>query len=463
MKGNSMAKILKGGTVVSASGRSKLDVKIDGEKIVEVGMNLCCEGHEVEDVTGCYILPGFIDAHTHLELNNGVGAPSTSDNFYTGSKAAVAKGTTTVLDMATPDKGGSLKDCFDNWRSMADGISSCDYNFHMSIIDWNKDITAEIKDMFAAGVTSFKMYMAYENLRAKDSEIFEAIEEIKKYGGMLGVHCENGDLVNEAIEQHRRANLLSAKYFPRTRPALVEAEAVERYLSIAELINYPVNIVHLSAKRSLESVRRARARGQKVYVETCPHYLVLDESVYDLPDFEGGKYICCPPVRSLEDQEALWEGVIDGSINTISTDHCSFNFDTQKILGKDDFSKTPSGLPGVEDRPVLIYTAGVSSGRISLERMVGLLSEDVAKQFCLYPEKGIIQSGSDADIVIWDPEVKGVISAKTQLQNVDYNPYEGFETVGAARSVYLRGKKVAEDGQVILEKQGKYAFRKGNK
>ena len=457
-----MAVVLKGGTVVSASGREVLDVKIEGEKIVEIGANLDCSGCQVEDVTGYFVLPGFIDAHTHLELNNGEGTEGTADNFYTGSKAAVAKGTTTVIDMATPDRGGTLKDCFNSWRNMADGVSSCDYNFHMSIIDWNKDIASEIKEMIEAGVTSFKMYMAYENLRVKDGEIYEAIDEIKKHGGMLGVHCENGDLVNEAIEHHRKQGLLSTKYFPKTRPVLVEAEAVERYLTIAELIDYPVNIVHLSAKRSLESVRRARARGQKVFVETCPHYLVLEESVYSKPDFEGGKYICSPPVRSLEDQEALWEGVMDGSINTISTDHCSFNFETQKKLGKDDFSKAPSGLPGVEDRPILIYTAGVASGKITLERMVGLLSEDVAKQFCLYPQKGIIREGSEADIVVWDPNVSGVIKAKTQLQNVDYNPYEGFETVGMAKSVYLRGQKVAEGGKVILEKQGKYAFRYGN-
>jgi dihydropyrimidinase len=455
-----MAIVLKGGTVVSASGRKQLDIRIDGEKIVEVGENLNCDGCEVEDVSGYFLLPGFIDAHTHLELNNGAGSLGTADNFYTGSKAAVAKGTTTVVDMATPNRDGTLKECFDSWTKMAEGNSSCDYNYHMAIIQWTPKIKEEIKEIIAAGTTSFKMYMAYENLRTPDSAIFEVIEELKKHGGMLGVHCENGDLVEEAINRHKEAGLLTPHYFPKTRPVSVEAEAVERYLTIAEMADYPVNIVHLSAKRSLESVRRARKRGQTVYVETCPHYLVLDESVYDLPGFEGGKYICSPPVRTLEDQEALWEGIINGEINTVSTDHCSFNFHTQKILGKDDFSLAPSGLPGVEDRPILLHTAGVASGKITLERMVGLLAEDVAKQFKFYPQKGVLQVGSDADIVIWDPEATGVITAKTQLQNVDYNPYEGFETVGAAKGVYLRGKKVAEDGRVILEKTGKFAFRK---
>jgi dihydropyrimidinase len=455
-----MAKILVGGTLVSATGRVTADIRLDGEKIVEIGTDLTTDGCQVEDVTGYYLLPGFIDAHTHLELNNGEGAVNSADTFYTGSKGAIAKGTTTVIDMATPNKGGTLRECFDSWTAMAEGISSCDYNYHMSIIEWTSDIKEEIKEIIALGTTSFKMYMAYENLRTSDGAIFEVIEELKKHGGMLGVHCENGDLVAEAIIRHQEAGLLTPHYFPKTRPASVEAEAVERYLTIAEMADYPVNIVHLSAKRSLESVRRARKRGQKVYVETCPHYLILDEKVYDLPGNEGLKYICSPPIRTLEDQEALWEGIIDGSINTVSTDHCSFNFKTQKMLGRDDFSKTPSGLPGVEDRPVLLHTAGVASGKITLERMVALLSEDVAKQFKFYPQKGVLQVGSDADIVIWDPMAKGVIKAEGQLQNVDYNPYEGFEAVGAAKAVYLRGKKVAEDGKVILERTGKFVFRK---
>ena len=454
-----MTKVLKGGTLVSATGRKKADIRIEGEKIVEIGTNLSTDDCQVEEVTGYFLLPGFIDAHTHLELNNGKDSVNSADTFYTGSKAAVAKGTTTVIDMATPNKDGTLKECFDNWTAMAALNSSCDYNYHMSIIQWTPAIKSEIKEIIALGTTSFKMYMAYENLRTPDSAIFEVIEELKKYGGMLGVHCENGDLVEEAIARHKEAGKLSPHYFPKTRPVSVEAEAVERYLTIAEMADYPVNIVHLSAKRSLESVRRARSRGQKVYVETCPHYLILDESVYDLPDFEGGKYICSPPIRSRDDQEALWQAVINGEINTISTDHCSFNFQTQKMLGKDDFSKAPSGLPGVEDRPKLIHTAGVASGKITLERMVGLLSEDVAKQFKFYPQKGVLQVGSDADIVVWDDKVKGKITAKNQLQNVDYNPYEGFETIGAAKAVYLRGKKVAEDGKVILERTGKFAFR----
>ncbi|MBO0439546.1 dihydropyrimidinase [Candidatus Enterococcus ikei] len=454
-----MSILLKGGVVVSVHGRRQVDVRINGEKIVEVGTNLKAKDSVEEDVSGCFLLPGFIDAHTHLELNNGKGSMGTADNFYTGSKAAVAKGTTAVIDMATPSKGSSLKECLATWNHLASGNSSCDYTYHMSIIEWNPSIKKEIREMLEAGITSFKMYMAYDNLRTTDGEIFEAMREIQKYQGMLGIHCENGDMVNEMIAKFVAEGKLSPHYHPLTRPDSVEAEAVERYLMIADLADLPVNIVHLSTKRSLEAVKRARAHNQKVYVETCPQYLVLDDHLYDEPDFEGAKYVCSPPLRSISDQNALWEGVINGQVNTISTDHCSFDFDGQKTIGKDDFSKIPNGMPGVETRPELIYTYGVTTGKISLERMVGLLSEDIAKQFALYPQKGVIQVGSDADIVVWDPQTVGVISATTQLQNVDYTPYDGMQTKGSAKSVYLRGQKVAEQGQVIVENQGKFIFR----
>jgi dihydropyrimidinase len=459
-----MATLLKNGVVVSAKGRRQLDVRIENEKIIEMGTDLPINGAYVEDVTGCFLLPGFIDAHTHLELNNGKGAMNSADNFTTGSQAAIAKGTTVVIDMATPNKGSSLKECLATWNKLAQGNSSCDYTYHMSIIEWKDTTAIEIGEMIAAGITSFKMYMAYDNLRTTDAELFKAMTTIRKYQGMLGVHCENGDMVNEMIAKLVAEGKVSPHYHPLSRPDAVEAEAIERYLMIADLADLPVNIVHLSTQRSLEAVKRARARGQKVYVETCPQYLVLDDHWYDSPNFEGAKYVCSPPLRSLQDQAALWDGVITGQINTISTDHCSFNFEGQKTVGKDDFSKIPNGMPGVETRPELIYTYGVASGKISLERMVALLSEDIAKQFHLYPQKGMIQPNSDADIVVWDPNTTGVISAKTQLQNVDYTPYDGMKTQGSARAVYLRGHKVAENGKVIAAQNGKFVFRKtGNK
>lgn len=452
-----MSTIIKGGTVVSGQGKRQLDIRIEGEKITELGVHLDTGGSKVIDAEGCYVFPGFIDAHTHLELNNGV--TDTSDNFTTGSIAAAAKGTTTVIDMATPERGGTLADCLKTWHEMADGKSSCDYNFHMSLIEWNSALQQEIPQMIKAGVTSFKMYMAYANLRTSDAELYEAMKSIKQVNGMLGVHCENGDIADCLQRDFLKAGKTEPKYHPLSRPSEVEAEAVNRYLMIAKEVGLAVNIVHLSAQESLEVVRKARADGQKVYVETCPQYLLLTDERYDLPDFEGAKYVCAPPLRKAADKAALWEGLTDGSVNTISTDHCDFNFETQKILGKDDFTKIPGGLPGVENRPELVYTAGVAGERITVERFVQLLSEDIAKQFDLFPQKGVIQVGSDADIVIWNPDEKGVISAETQLQNVDYSAYEGFETVGKAKMVFLRGEKVAEDGQLISGQKGKYVFR----
>lgn len=453
--------LIKGGTVVSTNGRRQLDVRVKDEKIVEMGHDLAAHEDEIVDATNCYVFPGFIDAHTHLELENDLAA--TSDNFTTGSAAAVAKGTTTVIDMATPDKGKDLNDCLAVWNKMAAGKSSCDYNYHMSIIEWNKDIKAQVAEMVAKGVTSFKMYMAYDAMRATDAMLYEAMKEIKKVGGMLGVHCENGDLVNQLQKDYVAAGKMEAASHPLTRPNEVEAEAVNRYLMIADQVGLAVNVVHLSTKESLEVVKRARAKGQKVYVETCPHYLLLEDSLYSLPNFEGAKYVCSPPLRKPADEQALWQGVIDGNVNTISTDHCDFNFANQKTVGKDNFTRIPGGMPGVETRPELIYSAGVASGKISLERFVGLLSENIARQFNMYPQKGALQVGSDADIVIWDPAKKGVISAKTQVTNCDYTPFEGFATKGSARSVYLRGSKVAENGKVVKAKTGKFVFRKINK
>ncbi|MGM0240012.1 dihydropyrimidinase [Enterococcus sp. AZ103] len=454
-----MSIVIKGGTVVSSHGRRQLDIRINGEKITELGNGLSiADGEEVVDATGCFIFPGFIDGHTHLELNNGM--TDTSDDFTTGSIAAVAKGTTTVIDMATPEHGGTLDECLVTWNKMAEGKSSADFNYHMSVIEWNENIAKEIPKMVKKGVTTFKMYMAYDNLRTNDAELYEAMKIIKSVGGMLGVHCENGDVINQLQAEYLKAGKTGPENHPLTRPNQLEAEAVNRYLTIAKQANLAVNIVHLSTKEALEVVKRARAEGQEVYVETCPQYLLLDDEAYGLPNFEGAKYVCSPPLRKKADQEALWQGIIDGEVNTISTDHCDFNFKDQKIIGKDDFTKIPGGMPGVESRPELVYTAGVAAGKITPERFVELLSENIAKQFDLYPQKGIIQVDSDADIVIWDPEATGVISAKTQLQHCDYTPFEGFQTKGKARSVYLRGNKVAENGEIISTKQGKFIFRK---
>ena len=449
-----MSILFKGGQIVSATTMHPADLRIEGEKIVEIGEHLPENDSNVVDVSGCLLFPGFIDAHTHLDMATAV--THTADNFSTGSTAAIAGGTTCVIDFATQERDETLQQGLENWHALADGKSACDYAFHMSITNWNEHTASEIPAMFKQGISSFKLYMAYDNLRIRDAEIFEIMETIRDHHGMLGCHCENGDLVDELIAKERRQGHLSPAAHPHSRPDSVETEAVERYLTMAKLADLPVNIVHLSCLRSLEAVRRRRGEGQKIFVETCPHYLLLDDSYYELPDFESAKYVCSPPLRGAGNPPMLWDAITAGEINTISTDHCSFNFEGQKTMGRDDFSKIPNGLPGVEHRPILIYTYGVCEGRITYSEMAGLLSENIARQFGMYPQKGTLSVGSDADIVVWDPIPRGTIRAADQHHHVDYTPYEGFQTQGTARQVYLRGQLAAEGGHVFDSKRGHF-------
>ncbi|MDD2213367.1 MAG: dihydropyrimidinase [Oscillospiraceae bacterium] len=455
-----MSVLLKNGRIITASQSFTADLLLENEKIAALGQGLPYKADEILDVSGKWIFPGFIDAHTHLDMETAV--TRTADDFASGTQAAILGGTTTIIDFATQDRGHTLKEALSAWQKKAEHKSACDYAFHMAITDWNPQTKAEMTDMQKQGVSSYKLYMAYDNLRLPDDVIFEIMLEIKRQHAMLGVHCENGDLVNGLIRRQLQQGHTAPLYHPLSRPAEVEAEAVERYLTLAGLAELPVNIVHLSTALSLEKVRTARSKGQTVFVETCPQYLLLDAGLYAgtaADPFSGARYVCSPPLRSLNDQKALWQGLIAGEIDTVSTDHCSFNYYGQKDLGRDDFSKIPNGLPGIEHRPSLMYTAGVAAGRISPERLTALLSENIARQFGLYPQKGVIQPGSDADLVIWQPEGEGVIRAATQHQRVDYTPYEGFKTQGCVSDVYLRGQAVVRQGQLQERKAGQYVRR----
>lgn len=452
-----MSVLLKGGTLVSGGRSEKADLRMGGGVILETGRDLPEQDSSEEDVSGCLLFPGFIDAHTHFDMDTGTA--HTADDFPSGTAAAVAGGTTAVLDFATQEKGETLSEALRNWHRKADGKAFCDYGFHMAITDWNPAVSREMDDMKKAGVTSFKLYMAYDALRASDAEIYEVMQRVRALHGMLGVHCENGDLVNERTRELLAAGNTAPRYHPVSRPEPVEAEAVERCLTIAGLAGLPVNIVHLSTAAGLGAVRRFRRAGGGAFVETCPQYLLLNGDRYDQPDFLGAKYVCSPPLRPERCSRALWEAVENGEVDTISTDHCSFNFKGQKELGRGDFSKIPNGLPGVEHRPALLFTFGVQKGRITPERMAGLLSENAAKQFGLYPKKGALLPGSDADVVVWDPRARGCITAEHQNQNVDYTPYEGFELYGLPRAVYLRGEKAAENGRVLPAPRGRYVPR----
>ena len=432
-----MKTLLKGGTVVSAAGSRIADVLVDGEKIAAVGEGLAADGANVVDVRGKLLFPGFIDAHTHFDLD--VCNTTTADNFDTGTRSAIHGGTTMVIDFACPNKGETLGYGLDLWHKKADGRSSCDYSFHMTIDDWNEGIKNEIPAMFAAGIPSFKMYMTYPAMMIGDQDLFSALLELKKYGGIAGVHCENAGVIDALIAQHKAEGKTAPSSHPECRPNPLEAEAVAHLLRIAEVADVPIVIVHLSTKEALLEVMHARERGQKVYVETCPHYLLLDDSVYDQEDYSASaRYICAPPMRKKEDQAVLWKALANGSIQTVSTDHCSFTL-KQKDAGRGDFTKIPGGLPGVETRGELLYTAGVAEGRITKEQMCALLSENPARLYGAYPRKGVLAPGSDADIVVYDPEADTVITAQTQLSAAGYTPYEGFKTRGSIAQVYLRG------------------------
>ena len=448
--------LLKGGTVVNAAGSARADVLIDGEKIAKVATSIDCADAKVVDVSGKLLFPGFIDAHTHFDLD--VCNTTTADDFYSGGRSALRGGTTMVIDFACPNKGESLQYGLDLWHKKAEGKTACDYGFHMTIDDWNAGIVEELPKMFEEGISSFKMYMTYPAMMIGDEDMFKALQKMKELGGIAGVHCENAGVIDALIAEKKAAGELSPASHPLCRPSLLEAEAVGRLLKMAAVADVPVVIVHLSSEDGLKEVLAARGRGQKVYVETCPHYLIMDDSLYSKPDFEGAKYVCAPPLRKKQDNEALWNGIAQGEIQTVSTDHCSFTL-KQKDAGREDFTKIPGGMPGVETRGVLLYTYGVAAGKISAEKMAEVLSEAPAKLYGAYPRKGHIAEGADADIVVYDPSVDGLITAADQVANVDYAPYEGTKTAGHIAQVWLRGKLSVEEGKLLGEPEGKYIPR----
>ena len=453
-----MRTLFKGGTVVSGTGTKRADLLIENEKIVESGRNLKADADKVVDVTGCFLFPGFIDAHTHFDLD--VCNTTTADDFYTGSRAALRGGTTTVIDFACPNKGESLHYGLDLWHKKADGRTFCDYGFHMTIDDWNESIRAELPDMFAKGISSFKMYMTYPAMMVGDRDMYWALKELKSLGGLCGVHCENAGVIDGMIAERKNSGQFSPACHPLTRPPYLEAEAVSRLLRIAQAAEAPVVIVHLTNQEALKEVQHARDRGQKVYVETCPQYLLLDDSVYFNEDYsQAARYVCAPPIRDKSQQALLWKALRRGDIQTISTDHCSFTLE-QKDAGREDFTKIPGGLPGVETRGELIYSYGVAAKRISAQRMCLALSENPARMYGLFPRKGHLRPGADADIVVYDPGASHVIRADNCVANVDYNPYEGFVTAGGIRQVWLRGNLAVENGKVLDETpQGRYMAR----
>lgn len=450
--------IIQHGTLVLPDGLMQGDIAFENGVITRIAPAIeAGAGDAVCEAAGCLVFPGFIDAHTHLDMDSGTTV--TADDFASGSRAAACGGTTTLVDFATQERGGTLRDALDAWHRKAEGKCACNYAFHMAVTDWNEQTRAELPQMFEQGVTSFKAYYAYDNLRLDDAQMYDLLSALRPFGGVLGVHCENGTLVNRLQREQLEKGVTGPAGHPASRPPVVEAEAIRRLCAVAKLADSPVHIVHLSSAEGLEEVRRARAAGQKVWAETCPQYLLLDESRYHLEGFEGAKYVMSPPLRSPADREALRAAVLDGEIDTISTDHCSYRFSDQKALGRDDFTKIPNGAPGIEHRPALIYTSFVASGLMTAAQMSRLLSENPAKLFGMWPRKGQLAQGADADMTVWDPRARWVIRAEAQHQNVDYTPYEGFEAAGRARAVYVGGQLAAKDGEPSGASAGRYVKR----
>lgn len=450
-----MRYLIKNGNVVDSEKVSKLDILIENGKIIKKSEKITDDKAKEIDADEKYIFPGFIDAHTHFDLE--VAGTVTADDFASGTKAAIAGGTTCIIDFATQNKGETLKEALRHWHLKAEGKSSCDYGFHMAITDWNEEVKQELNDMFTEGITSFKLYMTY-NTKVSDGEMFDILTSLKSLGGIVGVHCENSELIDELIKKQKECGNYTPSAHPLSRPAEVEAEAVNRLLYIAKLVDIPIVVVHLSSKLGYEEAKKAIDKGQKVFLETCPQYLLMDDGKYQLENFESAKYVCSPPLRKEEDKECLWNALKENKLHTISTDHCSFTFE-QKKMGRDDYTKIPNGMPGVQHRAELMYTYGVEKERISVTQMCKYLSENPARLYGLYPQKGCLEEGSDADLVIWDGNAEEVITKDNQLYKMDYAPLEGVKIKGKPDKVFLRGELAVDDGKVVKECFGKYVKR----
>ena len=449
--------IIKNGSVVTATDTYRADVAIANGKIAAIGSDLPLENaSKVLDATDRLVLPGGIDVHTHLDMP--FGGTTSADDFETGTRAAAFGGTTTLIDFAIQYKGQQLRQAFDTWMGKASSKAVCDYAFHCIVTDVSGGQLGEMNDLVHEGVTSFKLFMAYPGIfMLDDGSIFKALQTTSKNGGLVCMHAENGSAIDVIVQQALAEGKRAPKYHALTRPTTAEAEATARAIALAEMAGAPIYIVHLSCNDALEKVREARDRGLPVYAETCPQYLYLSLENMEAPGFEGAKYVFTPPLREKWNQEKLWNGLKRDHLQVVSTDHCPFCFKEQKELGRDDFTKIPNGGPGVEHRMSLIYSGGVAGGRFSANRFVELVSTTPAKLFGLYPRKGTIAVGSDADLVIFDPKRKHTISAKTHHMRVDYSMFEGIEVTGMPDAVLSRGNVVVE-GDKFFGRAGQGQF-----
>jgi dihydropyrimidinase len=443
-----MKTLIKNGRIITAVDDYNADLLIEDGTVALIGRNLNVQADKVIDASGRYLIPGGIDPHTHMDLP--FGGTSSSDDFKTGTVAAAHGGTTTIIDFAVQYHGQALNEALDVWHAKAEGKASIDYGFHMICTDLPDSRLPEMKALINQGVTSFKLFMAYPGVfLVDDGTIFKAMTVASEAGGLICMHAENGVVIDVLVKRALAEGRTAPKYHALTRPTKAEAEGTGRAIALAEMANSPVYIVHLSCYDALRKVVEARDAGLPAYAETCPQYLFLDYSYYEQEGFEGAKYVMTPPLRDRENQEKLWRGLQFDDLQVVSTDHCPFCFKEQKELGRDDFSKIPNGGPGVEHRMSLIYNGGVVTGKISVNRFVEITSTSPARIFGLFPKKGTIAVGSDADIVIFDPNEEMTIGAKTHHMNVDYSCYEGVKVRGVTKTVLSRGKVVIEEGKYV--------------
>jgi dihydropyrimidinase len=441
--------IITNGRVVTATDTYTADVAIADGKITALGQSLPRDNAAIIiDANGKYVFPGGIDVHTHLDMP--FGGTTSADDFETGTRAAAFGGTTTLIDFAIQYKGQTLRTAFDAWMKKASDKAVCDYSFHCIITDLPDAQINEMNALIREGVTSFKLFMAYPGVfMLDDGSIFKALQTSAKNGGLVCMHAENGNAIDVIVQQALAQGKKAPKYHALTRPTTAEAEATSRAIALAEMAGAPIYIVHLSCNDALEKVREARDRGLPVYAETCPQYLYLSIENFDVPGFEGAKYVFTPPLREKWHQEKLWEGLKRDHLQVVSTDHCPFCFKEQKELGRDDFTKIPNGGPGIEHRMSLVYSGGVAKGRFSVNRFVEMVSTTPAKLFGLYPRKGTIAVSGDADLVVFDPSRKHKISAATHHMRVDYSMFEGIEVTGMPDVVLSRGRVVVQSDQFL--------------
>ncbi|WHY70154.1 dihydropyrimidinase [Fictibacillus enclensis] len=456
-----MKKIIKNGTIVTASDTYVADVLVEDGKVAAIGRDFPSDGLEVIDAEGCYLFPGGVDPHTHLEMP--FGGTVSRDDFETGTIAAAFGGTTTVIDFCLTDKGVPLKNSIETWHKKSKDKAVIDYSFHLMIGEINEEVLQEIPQVIEEeGITSFKVFMAYKNvLQADDETLYKTLVMAKEQGALVMVHAENGDVIDFLTKKALDEGKTDPIYHALTRPPELEGEATGRACLMAGLADSQLYVVHVTCREAVEKIAEARSKGYNVYGETCPQYLVLEQSDMERPNFEGAKYVWSPPLREKQHQEHLWNALKNGQLQALGSDQCSFDFKGQKDLGKGDFTKIPNGGPFIEDRFTVLFSEGVKKGRITLNQFVDIISTRSAKLFGLFPEKGTIAVGSDADIVIFDPAVERTISVQTHHMAVDYNAFEGMKVTGEPVSVLSRGEFVIKDKQFVGELgKGQYVKRK---